>query len=99
MAVTLAVSNSTGAPVGDGLATLQVTNSTGSGTNHNYWSVEDAGARERLPLYETIPAARPDELSDSAGRRFWQRTTGARSLPRRTILSAVAGCVTIFSRR
>jgi quinoprotein glucose dehydrogenase len=29
----------------------------------NYWSVEDPGEREKLPLYETIPAAKPDELT------------------------------------
>lgn len=28
-----------------------------------YWAVEDAAARERLPMYQTIPAARPDELT------------------------------------
>ena len=36
-------------------------------TNHDYWQVEDAAAREKLPLYKTIPAARPDELTPANG--------------------------------
>ena len=34
---------------------------------HDYWAVEDAEAREKLPLYKTIPAARPDELTPANG--------------------------------
>jgi quinoprotein glucose dehydrogenase len=32
-----------------------------------YWAVEDAAERERLPLYQTIPAARPEELTPANG--------------------------------
>jgi quinoprotein glucose dehydrogenase len=33
----------------------------------DYWAVEDPAARERLPKYQTIPAARPDELTAPNG--------------------------------
>jgi quinoprotein glucose dehydrogenase len=33
----------------------------------DYWAVEDAAARERLPLYQTIPAAQPHELTPANG--------------------------------
>jgi hypothetical protein len=36
-------------------------------TNQKYWEVEDAEAREKLPLYLTIPAAKPDELTPANG--------------------------------
>jgi len=36
-------------------------------TNKNYWAVEDAKEREKLPLYRTIPAAKPDELTPANG--------------------------------
>ena len=36
-------------------------------TNQNYWAVEDAQAREKLPLYRTIPAAKPEELTPANG--------------------------------
>ena len=45
----------------------------GSPTNQNYWAVEDAAAREKLPLYFTIPAARPEELTPANG--YPQRKT------------------------
>ncbi len=38
-----------------------------SSTNHDYWAIEDAKEREKLPLYKTIPAARPDELTPANG--------------------------------
>lgn len=31
----------------------------------DYWAVEDPRERAKLPLYQTIPAARPDELTDA----------------------------------
>ena len=34
-----------------------------SATNHNYWAVEDAAARAKLPLYKYIPAAKTSELT------------------------------------
>ena len=36
-------------------------------TNQKYWAVEDAREREKLPLYFTIPAARPEELTPANG--------------------------------
>ncbi|HAM70811.1 MAG TPA: pyrrolo-quinoline quinone [Verrucomicrobiales bacterium] len=47
-----------------------------------YWTVEDPAERERLPLYQTIPAATPGELTPSNGRpvrevyRNWHRSHG-----------------------
>ena len=42
-----------------------------AGTNRtravDYWAVEDAQERERLPLYQVIPAARPEELTPANG--------------------------------
>jgi quinoprotein glucose dehydrogenase len=38
-----------------------------SSTNQKYWVVEDANAREKLPLYLTIPAAKADELTPANG--------------------------------
>ena len=32
-----------------------------------YWAVEDPKEREKLPLYQTIPAARPEELTPANG--------------------------------
>src|ERR1043166_178762 len=36
-------------------------------TNHDYWAVEDTHERKKLPLYKTIPAARPEELTPANG--------------------------------
>src|SRR5882762_9284759 len=36
-------------------------------TNHNYWVVEDALARARLPLYKFISPAKPSELTPANG--------------------------------
>jgi len=33
----------------------------------DYWAVEDPREREKLPLYQTIPAAKPDELTPANG--------------------------------
>src|SRR5580700_1265053 len=33
----------------------------------DYWAVEDRAERERLPLYQIIPAATPDELAPANG--------------------------------
>ncbi|HUD48030.1 MAG TPA: PQQ-binding-like beta-propeller repeat protein [Candidatus Baltobacteraceae bacterium] len=52
------------------------------GTNEDYWAVEDAKARENLPLYQVIPAAGPEELTRAngfpKGKTFltWQRSHG-----------------------
>jgi quinoprotein glucose dehydrogenase len=48
----------------------------------DYWAVEDAGEREKLPLYQTIPAAAGEELTPANGLpkreayRFWHRSHG-----------------------
>jgi quinoprotein glucose dehydrogenase len=53
-----------------------------SATNNDYWTVEDAKARESLPLYQVIPAAKPEELTRAngypKGKTFltWQRSHG-----------------------
>ncbi len=55
---------------------------SGTKTNSPYWTVEDAAARAKLPLYQTIPAARPDELTPANGLprrdtyRTWHRSHG-----------------------
>jgi quinoprotein glucose dehydrogenase len=36
-------------------------------TNHDYWAVEDAKEREKLPPYKVIPAAKPEELTPANG--------------------------------
>jgi len=47
-----------------------------------YWTVEDAATREKLPLYQTIPAAKPGELTPANGLpprdvyRTWHRSHG-----------------------
>lgn len=54
----------------------------GRPAHHDYWAVEDAAPREKLPLYKIIPAARPEELTPANGypRRdtflSWHRSHG-----------------------
>ena len=54
----------------------------GVSTNHDYWAVEDAKAREKLPRYKIIPAAKPEELTPANGYpkaetfQTWQRSHG-----------------------
>jgi hypothetical protein len=38
-----------------------------SSPKHDYWAVEDPKEREKLPLYKTIPAAKPEELTPANG--------------------------------
>ena len=38
-----------------------------SAQKHDYWAVEDPNEREKLPLYKTIPAAKPEELTPANG--------------------------------
>jgi quinoprotein glucose dehydrogenase len=55
---------------------------SGISTNHDYWAVEDAKEREKLPLYKIIPAAKPDELTPANGYprpetfQTWHRSHG-----------------------
>jgi quinoprotein glucose dehydrogenase len=39
----------------------------GDFAKHDYWAVEDAKEREKLPLYKIIPAARSDQLTPANG--------------------------------
>ena len=41
------------------------TSATSAGADH--WAIESAAAREKLPLYKIIPAAKPDELTPANG--------------------------------
>src|ERR1700729_1506460 len=56
-----------------------------AGGAHDYWAVEDAQAREKLPLYQVIPAAKPGELTPANGfpktKTFlnWERSHGDNS--------------------
>src|SRR6266436_788883 len=43
------------------------TGSSGAATNRDYWAIEDAKERGKLPLYKIIPAARPDKLTPANG--------------------------------
>ncbi|MFO1478179.1 MAG: PQQ-binding-like beta-propeller repeat protein [Verrucomicrobiota bacterium] len=60
-----------------------------------YWAVEDAGARELLPLYRTIPAATSNELTPANGypkrKTFlsWERSHGDNSGARYSALDQV----------
>ncbi len=60
-----------------------------------YWAVEDAREREKLPLYQTIPAARPDELTPANGlpkrETFlnWERSHGDNSGARYSALDQI----------
>ncbi|HXG46779.1 MAG TPA: PQQ-binding-like beta-propeller repeat protein [Methylomirabilota bacterium] len=53
-----------------------------AGRDPRYWTVEDAAAREKLPLYQIIPAAKPEELTPANGLpgrevyRTWHRSHG-----------------------
>jgi len=50
----------------DGLAARSV-DQADSSAGRDYWAVEDAKTRAKLPLYETIPAAKPEELTPANG--------------------------------
>ncbi len=64
-------------------------------TNQQYWAVEDAREREKLPLYFTIPAARPEELTPANGypkrKTFltWHRSHGDNSGARYSALDQI----------
>src|SRR5436190_22194018 len=40
---------------------------SGVSVDHDYWAIEDAAKRDKLPLYKVIPPARPDELTPANG--------------------------------
>lgn len=51
-------------------------------TTNQYWKIEDANERAKLPLYQIIPAAQPNELTPANGLpagdtfRTWHRSHG-----------------------
>ncbi len=55
------------------VARLDAQSNGGSHSGMDYWAVEDADARAKLPPYQTIPAAKPEELTPANG--FPQRET------------------------
>jgi quinoprotein glucose dehydrogenase len=73
-----------------------VTNASDSTESQSkYWSIEDAAAREKLPLYRTILAANADELTPANGfpRRetflTWHRSHGDNSGARYSALDQI----------
>ena len=66
-----------------------------SPSNHIYWTVEDAAARARLPLYKTIPAAKPSELTPANGYPHketfmtWHRSHGDNGGTRYSVLDQI----------
>ncbi len=60
-----------------------------------YWAIEDRAARERLPLYQVIPAASPEELTPANGLpgpetyRTWHRSHGDNGGTRFSLLDQI----------
>jgi quinoprotein glucose dehydrogenase len=61
----------------------------------DYWGVEDPGEREKLPLYQYVPAAKPEELTPSNARPAketylsWHRSHGDNGGTRYSALNQV----------
>src|ERR1022692_3302467 len=72
-----------------------VKSAPGIPTHQNYWAVEHASEREKLPLYFTIPAAKPGELTPANGypkrNTFltWHRSHGDNSGARYSALDQI----------
>jgi quinoprotein glucose dehydrogenase len=82
--------------VGLSIANLTVARAAEPSANTNdYWAVENRAARESLPLYTTIPAAQPGELTPANGLpkgktfRTWQRSHGDNSGMRYSTLKQI----------
>ena len=68
-----------------------------SATNKSpdYWAIENAAAREKLPLYKTIPAAKPEEMTPAAkwpkkqDYVDWRRSHGDASSSRYSLLDQI----------
>lgn len=64
-------------------------------SNHDYWTVEDAKERAKLPLYQIIPAAKPEELTPANGypKRdtylTWHRSYGDNGGARYSVLDQI----------
>jgi len=60
-----------------------------------YWAVEDPKEREKLPLYQTIPAAKPEELTPANGfpkretYTTWHRSHGDNGGTRYSLLTQI----------
>ena len=82
-------------PHSTGAAVSEATPAVANSTNHDYWAVEDANARAKLPLYKTIPAARPEELTPANGypkpETFltWHRSHGDNGGMRYSVLAQI----------
>ena len=65
------------------------------GKSPDYWAIEDAKARENLPLYKTIPSAKPEEMTPAANwpnkKDFvdWRRSHGDASSSRYSLLDQI----------
>ncbi len=65
------------------------------GESPDYWAVEDAEAREKLPLYKTIPAAKPEEMTPAVQwpkkKDFvdWRRSHGDAASSRYSLLDQI----------
>ena len=61
----------------------------------DYWAIENAAAREKLPLYKTIPAAKPEEMTPAAkwpkkqDYVDWRRSHGDASSSRYSLLDQI----------
>lgn len=70
------------------------------GAASKFWSVESAAEREKLPLYKTIPAAKPEELTPANGfpkrETFltWHRSQGDNAGTRYSALDQI-NCQTV----
>jgi quinoprotein glucose dehydrogenase len=88
---TMASDAATTPSAGDGASLSPQINST----NQNYWAIENAEEREKLPLYLTIPAATPEELTPANGyperETFltWHRSLGDNSAARYSALDQI----------
>jgi quinoprotein glucose dehydrogenase len=76
-------------------AVAQDTPARPTSTNHNYFAIENAEEREKLPLHVTIPAAKPEELTPANGypkrETFltWHRSLGDNSSARYSALTQI----------
>ncbi|MBT3567769.1 MAG: PQQ-binding-like beta-propeller repeat protein [Opitutae bacterium] len=69
--------------------------STVTGKSPDYWAVEDPKVREKLPLYKTIPAAKPEEMTPAVKwpkkQDFidWRRSQGDATSSRYSLLDQI----------
>ena len=64
-------------------------------STNDYWAVEDRAAREKLPLYSTIPAGQPNELTPAHGLPkdaflTWERSHGDNGGTRYSALTQIS---------